>query len=76
MGIKHSNKARSLTNEEEEVLWEAEKFGSKTPDQVLISSVCGGVWPRSLVSAAVKNTMQWKWKIFNSAKNVEGMEFV
>ena len=32
------NKARSLTEEEEEVLWEAEKFGSKTPE-ALISSM-------------------------------------
>ena len=36
---KRPNKARSLTEEEEEVLWEAEKFGSKTPDQALISSM-------------------------------------
>ena len=33
------NKARSLTKGEEEVLWEAEKFGSTTPDQAVISSV-------------------------------------
>ena len=33
-----SNKARSLTEEEEEVLCEAEKLGSKTPE-VLISSM-------------------------------------
>ena len=36
---KRPNKARSLTEEEEEVLWEAEKFGSKTPE-ALISSMC------------------------------------
>ena len=35
---KRANKARSLTEEEEEVLWEAEKFGSKTPE-ALISSM-------------------------------------
>ena len=35
--FKRPNKARSLTEEEEEVLWEREKFGSKTPE-VLISS--------------------------------------
>ena len=32
---KHPNKARSLTEEEEEVLWEAEKFGSKTPEALI-----------------------------------------
>ena len=35
---KRPNKARSLTEEEEEVLWEAEIFGSKTPE-ALISSM-------------------------------------
>ena len=35
---KRPNKARSLTEEEEEVLWEAEKIGSKTPE-ALISSM-------------------------------------
>ena len=32
---KRPNKARSLTGEEEEVLWEAEKFGSKTPEALI-----------------------------------------
>ena len=35
---KRPNKARSLTEEEEEVLWNAEKFGPNTPD-ALISSM-------------------------------------
>ena len=34
---KRPNKARSLTEEEEEVLWEAEKFGSKTPEALTSS---------------------------------------
>ena len=34
---KRANKARSLTEEEEEVLWEAEKFGSKTPEPLISS---------------------------------------
>ena len=33
--INDPNKARSLTEEEEEVLWEAEKFGSKTPEALI-----------------------------------------
>ena len=40
---KRPNKARSLTEEEEELLWKAEKFGCKTPD-ALISSMW---WLRS-----------------------------
>ena len=35
---KRPNEARSSTEEEEAVLWEAEKFGSKTPE-ALISSM-------------------------------------
>ena len=34
---KRPNKARSLTEEEEEVLWEAEIFGSKTPEAPISS---------------------------------------
>ena len=32
---KRPNKARSLTEEEEEVLWEADKFGPKTPEALI-----------------------------------------
>jgi len=34
---KRPNKDRSLTEEEEEVRWEAEKFGSKTPEALIYS---------------------------------------
>ena len=63
---KPSNKDRSLTEEEKEVLWEADKFGSKLQKRLFL--LCGDFWRSSLVTAAVKNTTQWKWKIFNSAK--------
>ena len=32
---KRPNKARSLTEEEEEMLWEADKFGPKTPEALI-----------------------------------------
>ena len=57
---KRPNKARSLTEEEEEVLWEAEKFGSKTPE-ALISTMwwlLTQFFGLALVLAAVKNTTQ------------------
>ena len=60
------NKARSLTEKEEEVLWETEKFGSKTPE-ALISSM----WWLLTQFVGLRgrhDTTQWKWKIFNSAK--------
>ena len=66
---KRSNKDRSLTEEEKEVLWEADKFGSKLQKSLFL--LCGGFWRSSLVTAAVKNTTQWKWKIFNSAKTIK-----
>ena len=34
---KRPNKAKSLTWEEEEVMWEAERFGSKTPEALTFS---------------------------------------
>ena len=66
---KRLNKDRSLTEEEKEVLWEADKFGSKLQKSLFL--LCGGFWRSSLVTAAVKNTTQWKWKIFNSAKTIK-----
>ena len=66
---KPSNKDRSLTEEEKEVLWEADKFGSKLQKRLFL--LCGDFWRSSLVTAAVKNTTQWKWEIFNSAKTIK-----
>ena len=57
---KRPNKARSLTEEEEEVLWEREKFGSKTPG-ALISSTW---W------------LLTQFFGFQLCKNDEGMEFM
>ena len=56
---KRPNKATSLTEEEEELLWEADQIGSKTPE-ALISSMSWLLTQSSLVSEAVK--------ILNSAK--------
>ena len=71
---KRPNKARSLTEEEEEVLWEAEKFGSKTPE-ALISSM----WWLLTQFFGLRGRQEhhaMKMEDFQLCKNDEGMEFV
>ena len=70
---KPPNKARSLT-EEEEVLWEAEKFGSKTPE-ALISSM----WWLLTQFFGLRDRQEhhaMKMEDFQLCKNDEGMELV
>ena len=71
---KRPNKARSLTEEEEEVLWEAEKFGSITPE-ALISSM----WWLLTQFFGLRGRQEhhaMKMEDFQLCKNDEGMEFV
>ncbi|CAH3024027.1 unnamed protein product [Porites evermanni] len=71
---KRPNKARSLTEEEEEVPWEAEKFGSKTPE-ALISSM----WWLLTQFFGLRGRQEhhaMKMEDFELCKNGEGMEFV
>ena len=71
---KRPNKARSLTEEEEEVLWEGEKFGSKTPE-ALISSL----WWLLTQFFGLRGRQEhhaMKMEDFQLCKNDEGMEFV
>ena len=71
---KRPNKARSLTEEEEEVLWEAEKFGSKTPE-ALISSM----WWLLTQFFGLRGRQEhhaMKMEDFQLCKNDEGMEFM
>ena len=40
---KRPNKTRRLTEEEEEMLWEADEFGPKTPEALIpLFLLCGG----------------------------------
>ena len=71
---KHPNKARSLTEEEEEVLWEAEKVGSKTPEALFSSMWWLLTQFFGLHGGQKHHTM--KMEDFRLCKNEEGMEFV
>ena len=71
---KRPNRARSLTEEEEEVLWEAEKIGFKTPE-ALISSP----WWLLTQFFGLRGRQEhhaMKMVDFQLCKNDEGMEFV
>ena len=72
---KRPNKARSLTEEEEEeVLWNAEKFGPNTPD-ALISSM----WWLLTQFFGLRGRQEhhgMKMEDFQLCKNDEGVEFV
>ena len=71
---KHPNKARSLTEEEEEVLWEAEKFGSKPPE-ALISSMWW-LLTQFFGLCGRQEHHAMKMEDFQLCKNDERMEFV
>ena len=71
---KRPNKARSLTEEEEEVLWEAEKFGSKTPEALIYSMWWLLTHFFGLRSYQEHHAM--KMEEFQLCRNDEGMEFV
>ena len=71
---KRPNKARSLTEEEEQLLWKAEKFGCKTPD-ALISSM----WWLLTQFFGLRSRQEhhgMKMEDFQLCKNDEGVEFV
>ena len=71
---KRPNKARTLTGEEEEVLWKAEKFGSKTPE-ALISSM----WWLLTQFFGLRGRQEhhaMKTEDFQFCNNDEGVEFV
>ena len=71
---KRPNKARSLTEEEEEVLWNAEKLGPNTPD-ALISSM----WWLLTQFFGLRGRQEhhgMKMEDFQLCKNDEGVEFV
>ena len=71
---KRSNKARSLTEEEKEVLWEADKFSSKTPEALIPS-----MWwllTQFFGHRGLQEHHAMKMEDFQLCKNDEGMELV
>lgn len=71
---KRPNKARSLTREEEEVLWEAEKFGTKTPDALICT-----LWWVLTQFFGLRGRQEhhgMKMEDFQLCTNDDGVEFV